>query len=197
MGLFDIFKRSKSKPQTAAFNGEDATVDFTENGVYINGNRIEIPMHIDALTKIFGKARTTSHKPDADDKAFMNMVYHEQVTKRVNYTWDDLGIIAYTRTGKIVSAFSVQFTKEDYPQSPKNVFKGKVTINGKPWFPEIMNGEDCEVMRQYHFDMYMICAEYTDFEEDDSARTEDSFTSLELDLKMTDYRGDDGDGGGG
>lgn len=187
MGFFDRFKKSKSKPETVeAFNSEKTTVDFTENGVFINGNRIEIPMHIDALTRIFGRARTSSHKADAGDKAFMNMVYHEQVTKRVNYTWDDLGIIAYTRTGKVVSSFAVQFTEENYPQSPKNVFKGTVAINGKPWFPEIMNGEDCEVMRRYYFDTYVICAEYADFDEDDSARTEKSFTSLELDLKMKD-----------
>ncbi len=168
MGFFDFFK--KRKP---TLKGEDICIDFSDKGININGKLIEIPSHIDALCDILGRPRNIKFKTSDSTREFLEQTAGVgMVTKRVNYTWDELGLYVYTYNGKVIQCFGLDFTKQSYGHSPKDVFKGKVTINGRPWFQEISEkGVDEEgFLAVVQLDTYNITAEYAgifDDEDDD------------------------------
>lgn len=185
MGFFgDLFgnKNKKINKSEGSFGYE---IDICDDCFVINGERLEVPVHIDALARVLGEPRAHRFKTDADTKRFLETTRGEPVTNRVNYTWDELGLMCYTHNGKVVNTFAVQLQKQtnNSPSNAKSQFKGRITINGAPWLPVIMAGEDAEVMRRAFVGDYLITAEYTDFEQDDITRDETSFTGLEIQLK--------------
>ena len=106
------------------------------------------------------------------------------VTNRVNYVWDDLGLNCYTMNGKVLTCFGIELNHgETYPQTPKKIFTGKLTINGRHWLDAVKEGEDCEVLQHVYLGDYVITAEYVDFEQDMSTRDESSYTGIEISLK--------------
>lgn len=174
-------------PQTAATEGY--VIDIQGDCFILNGTRIEVPMHIGAFTAILGNPRAQKFKNKPGDKEFFERTEHEQITQRVNYMWDELGLKAYTLNGSVVNTFEIEFKKADYEtkkSATKTKFKGKVTINGKPWFNEMMSGKDFEVFRRKVVGNYSLIAEYADFEQDDSTRTENDFTGIEIQLGTED-----------
>lgn len=142
-------------------------------------------MHIDALTAVLGEPRKVSFKTDPENKEFLEKLHSSPVTDRVNYAWDELGLMCYTYNGKVVTTFGICMQPSDCasPATPRMLFGGTVLIGGQPWFPVVMRGEDCDVMRELNFGEYLLTAEYTDFDQDDDTRTEKDFTGIEIQLK--------------
>lgn len=183
MGFFDkLF--GKNKPETGARSSE-FTIDIRENCFIINGKRMEVPIHIDALSEVLGKPRKTAFKTkDEDREIYAKLHPGEELTQRVNYTWDDLGLMCYTGNKTVVNCFGICLNETDYnvASNPKQLYGGKLLICGKPWLETVKKGEDCDVMRQLIVGTYLITAEYTDFDQDDDTRDESSFTGIEIQL---------------
>ena len=183
MGLFQtLFGKSTANESVSS---KSISIDICDDHFMINGTKLDLPVHIDALTAVLGKPRSVSFKTKAEDREFLEELHSEPVTNRVNYTWDALGLKCYTLNGKVVNTFGIctQPQTNNAPSNPKGLFEGKLTVNGQPWFPVVMAGKDCEVMREVYMGSYLISAEYTDFEQDDATRDETSFTGLEIQLQ--------------
>lgn len=164
-------------------------IEIGENGFSINGTQLDVPIHITALSDILGKPRRTGFKTDAEDREIYEKLHPGEVfVQRVNYTWDDLGLMCYTNNGSVVNCFGICLNKSDYnvASNPKKMFGGTVLINGKPWLDAVLAGKDLEVMRQLVVGDYSLTAEYTDFDQDDSKRDEKSFTGIEIQLNSGD-----------
>lgn len=183
MGLFR--KLFGKKPEGVSEISKNYTIDICDDHFVINGQKFEVPMHIDALSNVLGEPRAKHFKTKEEDREFLEKLHSEPVSNRVNYTWDELGLMCYTYNGKVVNTFGIciQSQGNDSPSNPKQLFGGTLTINGGAWLPVIMAGKDCEVMREAYVGEYLITAEYTDFEQDDATRDETSFTGLEIQLK--------------
>lgn len=160
LGLF------KKKSGTAPFPAEQCTVDFSENGMTINGVRLDVPVHLDAAVKLLGKPRSEKYKTSAENREFLEGIHGSgMVTKRVNYTWDDIGIYCCTHNGKVIHCFGFQMSKDGDLQlkhSPERIFSGTLTINGTPWRQAVEHGVDCEVLRELRVGDYLVTAEYAD-----------------------------------
>lgn len=184
MGFFDdLFKKKRASVVSEVT--KNFTVDVRGDCFIVNGSRLEVPIHIDALTRVLGEPRRVSFKTKPEDRELLERLHNEPVTDRVNYAWDELGLMCYTANGKVVNTFGIcmQSVKYNSPSDPKGLFGGTVLIGGQPWFPLIMRGEDCGVMREFNFGEYLLTAEYTDFDQDDETRTEKDFTGIEIQLK--------------
>lgn len=182
MGFFaKLFGIKKANNSSKGF-----TIDIRENGFVINGHQLDVPIHIDALSELFGKPRkTTFRTSDKDKEIYEKMHPGETLVQRVNYTWDDLGLMCYTNNRTVVNCFGICINNSNYiiASNPKCLFGGTVLINGKPWLPTVLAGKDEDVMREVTLGGYLITAEYTDFDQDDSTRDEKSFTGLEIQLR--------------
>ena len=183
MGFFSgLFGK---KTENVSASSKYYSIDICDDGFVINGKKLDLPIHIDAIAAVLGKPRSVSFKTNEKDREFLEDLHSEPVTKRVNYTWDELGLMCYTLNGKVVNTFGIctQPQTNNSPSNPKGLFEGRLTINGQPWLTAVMAGKDCEVMREVHMGSYLISAEYTDFEQDDATRSETSFTGLEIQLE--------------
>lgn len=163
---------------------EDVFVELNDDKITLNGVVIDIPTHIDALSKILGKPRKAVFKKDKDMNSALD-------SKRVNYTWDKLGLCCYTRNGGVVYCFEMRLNKgEICPKHyPKEFFRGKVKINGTPWLEAVKNApptplapDEPEFFREITLGGYSAVAEYVDFTQDESTRTEKDFTTLSVQL---------------
>lgn len=159
--MFGLFRKKTAAP----FTGEQCSADISENGIFINGTRLDIPIHIDAMEKLLGTPRSQKYKTDSGDIEFLEPSFGKgMVTKRVNYAWDELGIYCYTMNAKVVHCIGFLFRSDpemNLKHNPNRLFSGNLTINGKPWDREIMRGEDCEVLRELPVGGYMVTAEYS------------------------------------
>lgn len=166
-------------------NDSSCTVNITEEYITINGRNFEVPMHIDPLIEVLGTPRVIKCKTDEKDKEFLEKMHGEgMVTNRVNYVWDELGINCYTMNGKVLTCLGIELNHgETYPQTPKKVFTGTLTINGRPWLEAVKEGKDCDVLQQVSLGGYTLTAEYVDFEQDMATRDETSYTGIEISLK--------------
>lgn len=187
MGFASFFRGlfGKKKPVKVPDDPAEITIDIRKHCFVINGNKLEVPMHINALSAVLGEPRAHKFKTEAKAREYLEQSNGEPITNRVNYTWDALGLMCYTHNGKVVNTFAIQLGEQinNSPSNAKSTFKGTITINGMPWLHVIMAGNDCEVMRQAYVGDYLITAEYTDFMQDDNTRDETSFTGLEIQLK--------------
>lgn len=181
MGLFGLFGRKKP---AASVKAADFTIDIRGDCFIVNGSRLEVPMHIEALARVLGEPRRNRFRTGRGDREILEQLYGTPVTDRVNYTWDELGLMCYTYNGKVVNTFGIctQTSESRAPSNPRSLYSGKLLIGGQPWFDVIMRGEDCEVMRELRFGEYLLTAEYTDFDQDDSTRTEKDLTGIEIQL---------------
>ena len=184
MGFFSrLFGKKKS---AVLSNSKAITIDIREDGLEINGRKLDVPTHIKALSDILGKPRKVPCKTSAEDKeVYAKLHPGEILVQRINYTWDELGLMCYTNNGSVVNCFGIEFNPpEGYnsASTPKKMFGGTVFISGKPWLGVMMAGKDLEVFRKIVLGNYSVVAEYTDFEQDDSTRDESSFTGIEIQL---------------
>ncbi|MBQ9947391.1 MAG: hypothetical protein IJO91_03295 [Oscillospiraceae bacterium] len=179
--FFKNLFRKKQPVQTAVIS----TIDITESGLVINGQLVDMPIHITVLKEIFGEPRSIGFKTDKESREFLEGLHgNGMVTKRVNYTWDDLGIYCYTNNGTVVNSIGIRLSKQGdtYKYTPDKTYKGTVTIGGRPWFERINEGEDMEFFRRCELGPYSIVSEYAD-PFDEGERTESSYVDIELSLK--------------
>lgn len=160
--MFGWFKKKTAAP----FSGEQCVVDISGNGLTINGVKLDVLSHMSAVEKILGTPRSTKFKTSSENREFLESSYGKgTVSKRVNYTWDELGIYCYTLNGTVVNCFGFMFRNDpelSLKHAPEKMFRGTLTINGEPWRQAIARGEDCEVIRALRVGAYSVTAEYAD-----------------------------------
>ena len=170
MGFFDFFKNlfGGSKPKIAS---EELDINVTETVICINGNNVDIPCHLDALIKYFGKPKRSPSK-----------------SGNVIFTWDALGLYCYTKGNNVVHCFAVKVNNGDMstPFEPKTLFKGKLSICGENWEEVMYKGEDMEgFFRQRVFEGLYLVAEYVDFETADQNGCAGAYSGVEISIPMS------------
>lgn len=160
--MFGFFKHKTAAP----FTGEQCTVDISENGITINGLKLDVLVHLDAAVKLLGTPRSTKYKTDSDCEEFLEGTHGKgAVSNRVNYTWDELGIYCYTMNGKVIHCFGFMFANDPelaLKHAPEKMFRGTLTINDEPWQQAIKRGENCDIIRVLPLGVYSVTAEYSD-----------------------------------
>lgn len=192
MGFFrNLFKKKNPSKNTAPIISERSksmTIDITGDYFMINRKKLEIPVHIDVLKEILGEPRAVKFETDPELREFLEEMEGGPVTNRVNYAWDDLGLMCYTLNGKIINAFGIHLRQQNHnsPANPKTHFGGKITINGQNWLPIVMAGDDEDSSRHVILGNLLLTASYSDYYQDDSTRDKTSFSAFEIQL----YKGD-------
>ncbi|MCH3885700.1 DUF6892 domain-containing protein [Tenacibaculum aquimarinum] len=82
-------------------------LNLSQNEFKINNVSLSFPIEIEILRK--------------------TLVHTERVNKKKHntiYTWDELGILAYSKNGKLIESLSLEFKKEHFDFSAKQIFKG-------------------------------------------------------------------------
>ncbi len=151
MGFFSkLFGRKKNSISAKGkISADELDINIIEDVFVINGTRIEIPCMLDSFIEVFGKP--------------------SRVAKKYNdiYTWDELGVYCYTRSGnKVVFCFTVRTgPKQRFDFQPNSVYIGKLTINGASWVEAVSGGEDTDVSHRIELGGFKINADYCDSDE--------------------------------
>ena len=181
MAFSDFFGKLFRKKKAVSVS----RIDLTDRNIVIDGKAFDFPVHVELLTNLLGNPRATAFETDAETRAFLEKRYGVgMVTKRVNYAWDDLGLLAYTHNGSIVNCFSILLKPTDLRYAPRSVFKGEVTINGEDWFSKMSSGENGEFISEYVLDGYKITSEKSDFGKEVSECTRDDFNCVDIQLNF-------------
>ena len=90
------------------------TIHLSSTGLQINSVVIDLPVSIDTLKKCLNNNYRTI-------KGKSNTVL----------TWDDLGIIAYSKNGEVIESLTLELEPEAYDFSPKKKFSGKFYFDDK------------------------------------------------------------------
>ena len=173
MGLGDFFRNlfGGSKPK---IKSEELNIDLTQDGMTINGRRIDIPCHIDTLIDIFGKPSKTGKKVHG------------------NYKWDELGLRCYTDSNnKVVSCIGIKTKagEADTKHDPTGMYKGILTIEGQQWEEFMNQGVDEEgFARQRDFGVYSLFSEYADFENGDQNGYKGAYVGVEISIQLSGER---------
>lgn len=88
------------------------TLEVINNELFINGTPVSFPAAINDLHNIIGESKHAAAK--------YNHVY----------TWDNEGLVAYSRDGNMVESLFATLKKSDVRYMPTNAFAGKFTIDG-------------------------------------------------------------------
>lgn len=162
---------------------EIESINFTENGVEINGTLVDIPTHLSALAKLLGKPRAIGFETDDEIREFLEKSEGAgMVTKRVNYAWDNLGLLAYTHNGTVVNCFSVQMKPSTSKNAPRGVFGTNLRINGEDWFSVMKSGKDGMFLAEYRLGNYKIISEKSDFQKNLADCSREDFNCVDIQL---------------
>ncbi len=91
---------------------------LSEGNFNINDVSLCFPIEIGILSKLFSVTKRKT-------KTKHNTIY----------TWDDLGILAYSKNGEAVESLLLELRKEDFAFSPERIFKGQFYFDNE----EIIN----------------------------------------------------------
>lgn len=89
-----------------------ATIDLTEQFFKINTSVVSFPIPINILTDVLGASR------------------HVTLEHNTVYTWDDLGLMAYSKNGQVVEGIVLALQPQRYEFSPKQMFSGNIIFDG-------------------------------------------------------------------
>lgn len=90
------------------------TIFFSSTGLQINATDITFPLTINTLeTCLDANYRTIKKKSNTI------------------FTWDELGILAYSKNGNQIESFTLQFNLEHYDFIPQNIFTGIFQFNNQ------------------------------------------------------------------
>lgn len=176
MSYFDIFRKRR---RTYSVH----TINVTENGLEINGQPLDLPGHISAAVKYFGEPRATEYKTPPEMLKFLEEQYGKgSVTTRTNYSWDELGVYAFTMNGTVINNFGIRLSLEENApvHYPKSTFSGKILINGKPWFDCVKDAQREDAVFRFFFGGYMVLLKHND--PDNPAPAEKDFVIIEIKL---------------
>ncbi len=178
MGFWDKLFGGNKQPDV-----EIESINFTENGVEINGTLVDIPTHLSALANLLGKPRAIGFETDNEIREFLEKSEGAgMVTKRVNYAWDELGLLAYTHNGSVVNCFSIQLKPSTSKNAPRGVFGGVATINGEDWFSVMKSGKDGMFLAEYRLGNYKIISEKSDFKKSLADSGREDFNCVDIQL---------------
>lgn len=201
MRLSDIFRFKRKQTVQEHDTAEDfdkspsehIAVDVTNEYVYINNKQYTLPIKMEVLIEMFGKPQIQTFgkiqidELDEEDNDFLNAI----AGQRINYCWNELGIYAYTHDAIYAKALLFMLRPGISPETPdifpKNMFGGKITINGREWFeslkkikPEYSNSANKSMTLGRH----KIYGQFTDNNIKDRLRTEKSYSYIDIDLRM-------------
>ncbi len=147
MSFADFFK-SIFGGTKCQFQPDELDINVTDDAIIINGNKLLLPCMLDGIAKLFGKPRATEPRTN------------------VIYTWDELGIICYARTGsKMVHCLSIRTQPwvEYFDFDPHSPYVGKIRINGdEDWEKVMSHGNNTGSARRIENDNYVMNARYRD-----------------------------------
>lgn len=132
-------------------NSEKLAVEMNANGIYVNDILVQLPCSIVLLEKILGKNRRVPTKAG------------------VNFYWDRLGIMCYTRDGQNIHTLCVRVNNSEFAPSDDNkmqLFKGSLTVNGMYWETVMRRGKKTEFFRRIVLGNYSAVSEYGEFMDD-------------------------------
>ncbi len=198
MGFFDLFRKNKPAEELDPAEdydrtpSQDITINVTEEYIEINGKQFMLPIKMEELFDIFGAAQKhTFGKIDIDfltkeDNDLINEAVSEQ---RANFTWNDLGLYAYTNEGRYADCLMVMLRPStdgsDPEHYPQNMFGGTLTINGEHWFeflksvkPEYSNSKN----KNRKLGRYIIFGDFTEREFKDKKRTYRHYSSIQISM---------------
>jgi cell wall assembly regulator SMI1 len=100
-----------------------AKLELSKNGFQINNVNIEFPIDIKVLKQALGDSR--------------------YIKKKYNhiYTWDDQGIMAFSKEGDQVESLAVEFEVREYDYCAKSIFTGEFIFNGEELFQYYENNK--------------------------------------------------------
>lgn len=198
MGLFD--KLHKKAPAAEVHDpaedydrtpSQNITVNITETAIEINGKSYTFPIPLTELVELFGEPEKfvfgKMYIDVLSDK--QNAILNQTTPDRLNYVWHELGIKAYCYDRVTVRALQFQFRPYTYREmptaSPSNMFGGKLTINGQPWFElikPVKPESSSSYTKGFKFGVHKIHGAFTTPEMKDKLRTEKDYTNLEIAL---------------
>ncbi len=203
MGFLDIFK--KNEPVVEEHDPADdydktpsqhITIDVTEEYITINGKQFTLPIEMEKLFELFGEAQKHTFGKvnieflSQEDNDMINNAVSEQ---RANFTWNDLGLYAFTNEGKYANTLMVRFRpkvdRDDPEQYPTNMFGGTVTINGGDWFEFLkpVKTEYSNSGNKYReLGRYVIFGNFTEREFKDKKRTDKHYANIQISLNTLD-----------
>ncbi|WP_212004793.1 hypothetical protein [Chitinophaga sp. HK235] len=85
-------------------------ITITDNSLLMNGDRMQFPLNIQILQQVLGKARYTKTK--------YNHIY----------TWDELGVLAYSQNGQAVEGLTLDLLPAGYAFSPTEAFTAEFRV---------------------------------------------------------------------
>lgn len=99
-------------------------LELSKTGFQINNVNIEFPIDISVLKQALGESR--------------------HIKKQYNhiYTWDDLGIMAFSKEGNKVESIGIELELPKYDFSPKSIFNEEFIFDGQELFQYYENNKD-------------------------------------------------------
>lgn len=183
MGLSDIFR----KPQIAP--GE-TRINLSDEGIEINGKKFFMPVSINILEELFGKAKCYQLGNFAPT-FFPRAVREKRMPHITGYTWDKHGIYCYAKDA--YSVFSIGFLlnhgEPDTNNTPKKEYSGLLNINGNHWYESIKSGDSmflgdeenqAEAYRIVTLGRYSVISEFTEITEEITERDSYGYSTVEF-----------------
>ncbi|KAF2333541.1 SMI1/KNR4 family protein [Flavobacterium ginsenosidimutans] len=98
-------------------------LELSKTGFQINNTNIEFPIDITVLKQALGDCR--------------------HIKKQYNhiYTWDELGIMAFSKEGNKVESLAIEFEVREYDYCAKNIFTGEFIFDGEELFQYYENNK--------------------------------------------------------
>jgi len=90
------------------------TLSLSQNEFKINNVPLSFPIEIEILRNILALTGRVNKKK------------HNTI-----YTWDELGILAYSKDGKLIESLLLELKKEDFDFSPNHIFKGNFLFDNE------------------------------------------------------------------
>lgn len=168
----DDAEKKNSKDEKASL-----CIDFAEDGMHVGDKVFPLPVDGAELIALWGEPRVVIHE---------NEVYPD-APRRTNYVWDEIGIFCYLYEqdgvyGDVYSIGVIVNKDNDYVHYPQKMFKGTMTIEGKPWYEALPDGEDLEIFRMYTVGDYSLWSEYTDIYEPEKTGTAADYVGIEMSI---------------
>ncbi len=101
-----------------------AKLELSKTGFQINNIKVEFPIDITVLKQALGDFRYT--------KKQYNHIY----------TWDEQGIMAFSKEGDKVESFAIEFEVREYDYCAKSIFTGEFIFDGHELFQYYENNKN-------------------------------------------------------
>lgn len=151
----------------------NVNINFDNDGIDINGKKIQLPCHIGTLKKLLGEPRVSRFTPmeygDDEDLTDEEVdMLNADCAGNTVYIWDDLGIFCYTYDYEDVETISIYLRDSELEERadiyPQRDFGGRLTILDAPWVSILETGEEFEDSKSIFLGDYSVYGFYADME---------------------------------